>query len=666
LLVAIAFVDRILPMMMWQPASLAPDRNWLVFVTIRTWYATVKLATRELPMPPRVLRSLEAFFSEARLFRWARAKAKTWPFAVLLLVLAAAGAYINAAPRALALDDKTLVFNPEFGGIEAIPELVMSPLPLGSGWERSHYRPVPMATLAIDRSLYRGDPRGYHLTNIALHVIATLVVYGCVRAFGAEPLGAFLAALIFAVHPVHTEAVDEAMNRSEILATTGVIGSIWLLLALVERRPMAACCGAAAIYFLALLCKESAVTLPLLAVLPLWFRSPPAGSLGWKNFVGLALAFAVPLTAYLALRQMAIERVAVAVPSAVASVHPDAGRSIPSLVERVAIAVPTVASVHSNAGRTIQMLVVTLRDYLRLLVWPWPLRILYDDYVIRGVWLAWLVHGLLLTSALLLRRRAPALTFAVAFFYIAILPSSRLVRGAPSIGERCLYLPSAGAAIALGFGFDAVARRWGPKMTIAMAMPVFLIFTMLTLRRNLDWRSDRALFEREALWEPNDGKILNVLSWEDLSLGHDADALLLCDRGIRLYPTKPVFYRRKGIALAHLKRYDEAEVALKRAVEVSPRSAIEHDSLGMFYQMQGKKSEAFAQFLKAAELAPRQQIPPWARSRDSKGRVKTPPIQLLGPKDTPAPKTEPSPGDNKGQNRSAVTGYSPAKEQSPR
>jgi hypothetical protein len=227
------------------------------------------------------------------------------------------------------------------------------------------------------------------------------------------------------------------MNRSEILATTGVIGSIWLLLALVDRRPIAACCGAAAIYFLALLCKESAVTLPLLAALALWFRPPPAGSRGWKSFLGLALAFAVPLTAYLALRQMAIERVAVAAPSEVASVHPEAVRSIQSFVER-AVAVPsTVARVHSNAWHTIQALVVTLRDYLRLLVWPWPLRTLYDDYVIRGVWFGWLLHGLLLTSAFLLRRRAPAFTFAVAFFYVAILPSSPAPQR--SVNAACIF-----------------------------------------------------------------------------------------------------------------------------------------------------------------------------------------------------------------------------------
>src|SRR5262249_4032348 len=83
-------------------------------------------------------------------------------------------------------------------------------------------------------------------------------------------LAAWVAALVFGIHPVHTEAIDSFFNSSEIIATLGSYGALWLLWSEGDRRPALAWTGAAVIFLATLFCRESAIALPVLAVLVLW------------------------------------------------------------------------------------------------------------------------------------------------------------------------------------------------------------------------------------------------------------------------------------------------------------------------------------------------------------------------------------------------------------
>jgi protein O-mannosyl-transferase len=478
-------------------------------------------------------------------------------------------AYANAAPPVLLYDDEVVIQGNPGLELSRVPGMFWEPARAGVGGNQRLYRPLAMITLAADRSLWDGDPRGFHWTSIALHVGATLVLMGLLLAFGAGWAGAAGAALVFGVHPVHTEAVDVAYNRSEILATLGVLGGLWWLWHWFPRRRAVALAGACAFYFLALLSRESAVSFPVLAlaVLVLLPRGPRPG---WRELAGLA-ALAVPLVVYLALRQWALGETG--------------GGVLRSFGEQGILG--------ASAPRLrLALVAATLRDYWRLIAWPHPLQASYEEYTLRAIPVALLVNAALIALAVTVRRRVPSLTLGIAFFYLALLPSTRLFADPAVMAERFLYLPSAGLAIPLAFALAAVQRRGGAAAAVAAAAALAVALVPLTWQRNRAWHSGEALWQAEMKASPDDWKAFLNLSQVYLDRQRFEDALVLCQHGLALAPGQSAFYTNRGIALVALRRFPEAEAAFSRAVTLSRGAVTELLHLARLWVALGRTAQA--------------------------------------------------------------------------
>ena len=171
--------------------------------------------------------------------------------AVALLV------YVNALANGFVLDDGgTIVRNP----LVTAPAtawraftLPYWPDALGGG----QYRPLGILTFALDWQLSGGDPRWFHAVNVFWHAAATVLV-GWLACELLAPVAAGLATILFAVHPVHVEAVSNVVGRLEPMST------VFILAALLAHRRSSY--WAPALFALALLCKESAIVLLALAV----------------------------------------------------------------------------------------------------------------------------------------------------------------------------------------------------------------------------------------------------------------------------------------------------------------------------------------------------------------------------------------------------------------
>jgi tetratricopeptide (TPR) repeat protein len=474
-------------------------------------------------------------------------------------------AYVNAAPAALVFDDSTVVEdNPHLAGVAHVPRLFAETAREGVGGQRRLYRPVAMSTLALDHTLYGGRARGYHLTSIGLHVATTVLLFVLLGALGAGAPGAALAAAVFGVHPIHTEAVDVAFNRSEILACLGVVSALLWTWRWRPRDPRIAWAGAGAIFLLALLSRESAVSLPVIVVLALWLLRPEPRMDGRGWALALA-AFAVSFAVYLAMRQAAVG-------------EPAGGilRSIGS---------EGMGGAEAPLHR-LTLVAATVRDYWRMVVWPWPLRASYEDYALRGAASALALHAALLAVAAAARRRAPAVTLGIAFFYVAILPSTRLLADPALLAERFAYLPSAGLAIPLAFGLTALARRVGTGAVAGGTAVLVITLGAVTLHRNAEWRSREALWEAEYRRGPDDWRVLLNLSQVRLAQQRFAEAVALCDRGIALGRAESAFHANRGLALAALGQEEEAVRSLRAAASAGDAAA--YANLGRLYASTGR------------------------------------------------------------------------------
>jgi protein O-mannosyl-transferase len=145
-------------------------------------------------------------------------------------------AYANAWPDNLTFDDRVFVDDSRFSGLGPgdVVRFFTEDLWDASGVDSDLYRPLLMVLIASEVQVFGGWLPGYHLVNIGLHLCATLLVYGflsqLLQALGHRRADsrnfALLAALLFGVHPIHTEVVNSIFNGSEILVTLGIVGGL--------------------------------------------------------------------------------------------------------------------------------------------------------------------------------------------------------------------------------------------------------------------------------------------------------------------------------------------------------------------------------------------------------------------------------------------------------
>ncbi|MBI5479685.1 MAG: tetratricopeptide repeat protein [Deltaproteobacteria bacterium] len=504
--------------------------------------------------------------------------------APLLLAVVTTAAYVNAAPKVLVYDDHSVISqNREFGGVRTIPSLFRKHARAGTADPSRLYRPVAMATLALDRTVYAGHARGYHVSSIAFHVLATLLLFGLLQALGVPRAAAVVAALVFGVHPLHTDAVDSVFNRSEVLATIGVLGALWWLWrdADAPRLRLRAVAPAAAMYFVALLCRESAATLPALAALMLALLRPrPTWAAEARRLAPLAL-LAVPLLAYLWLRQLAL-------PGA-------GGGAIASLTDGL--------GAPGALGERLSLAAVAARDYLKLLVYPSPLRASYEDYAVRALGFAVALHVVLCGVAVATRRRAPLVAFAIACYYVALLPSTKVFADPAAFAERFAYLPSVALSLALAWALGRLAARHGSRPVLLAGVALCAALLPLTLLRNLDWHDRISLWKADLEVTDRDWRSLLNLSEAYLALGRNHRVMALCERGHQVAPRHGGFHSNRALALINLGRYDEAEAAFRAAIARDPRPT-HWANLARFYALRQRYPESVAAFQRALAVQP--------------------------------------------------------------
>jgi hypothetical protein len=507
----------------------------------------------------------------------------------------AAVTYANSISPATVHDDAFFVPARHDLSSSSVAQIFSEDTWASTGNPAGTYRPLTILSIAVNGAMFGRDASGYHATNVFLHAAASLLVFLLVLELvgAAHVWPAALAAAVFAVHPIHTEAVDSVFNRSEILATMAVVGALWTLRRWHETRPVVAWGAAAVLYLVGLLCRESAVTLPVLAVLMLWIvhaKQPLPARL--RAILPVAVML-IPLVEYYLLRQHGLE-------GQVQADGPGLG-------------VETEQDFLSRLSYS----AAVLREYARMMVWPWPLRISYENFSGEGVVLTGLVHAALLASAFLARHAAPLVTFAVGFFYVALLPSTRVftalgaslhIGGEPIlelqnsllVGERVAYLPSVALSIALAVALVVVARRRGIALAAALTAPFLAAGFYVTVERNRQWQSAEALFAAEVEAAPDNGDGWRLYVSALSAANRYDEAAKACDSQLEQPGRSAQLFNNCGVAYDRLGQDEHAIRAYTRAIEQG-LVTVGHANRGRVYARMGRMAEAESEYIAAAE-----------------------------------------------------------------
>jgi len=241
------------------------------------------------------------------------------------------------------------------------------------------------------------------------------------------------------------------------------------------------------------------------------------------------------------------------------------------------------------------------------MVWPHPLRLFYDAP--QGLTWALLLtmQAVLLALGLFqLRSGRSALLAGLVWYYLSLLPASRLIvpgggGTASALAERFLYFASVGPTLVLAFGIVWLSRRHGPGKVILPAMLLVMLLMPVTWVRSNDWRTDVALFEKEYRINPVNSETLRLVTAAHEKRGNRERGVEICERHSELFSEYRRFALNCGMLYASSDRLQEAERVFVALLEEEPEFAAASGSLAIVYLRQGRFRDAVRQFNQAYE-----------------------------------------------------------------
>lgn len=476
-----------------------------------------------------------------------RAETVRAALALAAVVVAALGAYANTFDVPFVFDDQHLLERRELHA-ESLSPSALAPATAGFPLHRW----LPFVTFAANHAVHGLAPAGYHAVNLGIHVAVALAFLGVALALlrrlgvGDEPrrrAAAWIAALLFVVHPVQTMAVTYVVQRMASLGALFALGALWLWLRARDRGGLRAApaFGAVLLWWLAVSCKEGYAALPALVLAVEWSAGLDPGArvrrrpLGWSA-----------LTAASAVAAAAVAGAAYVAWSYWPDLHtPRADYAIP-VADRL-LTQPRV-----------------LWHYLSLLALPLPSR-LHVDYawpVSTGLLsppttlAALLGLAALAAAAIALRRRAPLATLAVAWF-LAALAVEQSVLPIDLVFEQRLYFSALGLFLLAGWGLSSLRLAGRPAGAFA-AVALAAVLGLATHARNEVWRDPVRLFADPAAAGPGRSRALVNAGKELVRRGRLDDAERLLRQALVLDPAE-------ALARAHLGRIAEERGDLEGA-----------------------------------------------------------------------------------------------------
>lgn len=402
---------------------------------------------------------------------------------VLLACLAAllgGVSYVNALDNPFVYDDvREIVENPSIGDLTDVPAI----------WRHYPTRPLTNLSYAVDFAIGGLRPLAFHATSVALHVVNVVLLFVLAwllagdsvpshpRRAGIAALTAFMAASLFAVHPLMTQAVAYVSGRAEVLVTAFCLASVLCFRAAAVGGPRGYLAAGLAFFVLAVGTKETAVMLPalLIAYERCFVRSAGGKwSILTRMSVPLVVA-AMVIAAFRVWRYLGVE-------------HPDAaGFNWMYLLLEIHVFERYLSLLFFPIGQSLVPAITVLQS-------PLDIRLLMSVGVI----------GLMITAGVATRRRQPMILFGITWFFLMLLPSAALIviadRGEP-MAEHRAYLPSCGfflacaAFAALALHTEAALFRKRLVAVIVGLGVVLPALMALTVARNRVWSDPVRLLE---------------------------------------------------------------------------------------------------------------------------------------------------------------------------
>ncbi|MFC2093514.1 tetratricopeptide repeat protein [Bacteroidota bacterium] len=429
-----------------------------------------------------------------------------------------------------------------------------------------YYRPIVSSTYTVDYAIWELNPLGYHLTNIIIHIISCLLLFAVLaELFGKYKYGilaSLIASLIFASHPIHTEAVSWVSGRTDSLVTLFFFASLLYYIKFTKRHDNIKESSSGnnetfftkyklllisiLFYFAGLLSKEMIITYPVVVILfDFVYRKKPLSYIK-KNLIVYVSVVVVTLL-YLLLRYIALEDV----------------------VERESY----VYFYEKDFATVAVTMLKTIPLYFKLLFFPIGLLYHYNGYIpdsvtffdINVILSIIFIIGIIFMSVIFYKRNS-VISFCLLFFVVSLIPVMNIIPTMNLMAERFLYMTSFSLSIVIVYLIVKFINEKNSFQIIVSTIVIVLLLSFLTFDRNKDWKDNDTLY----------------------STAEGVDGTVLLTNVGNIYANK--------------KQYDEADWRYRRAIELRDNSLLAHHNLGLIFMIRGQLDSAEIKFKKGLSI----------------------------------------------------------------
>ena len=464
-------------------------------------------------------------------------------------------------------DDKDFVLNnPAIRSLKNITSFFTNPATLAKGnLAFDNYRPLVTLSYAIDYKIWSIDTFGYHLANTLFHIVNAILVFLLIDVLVKRKEIACFTALLFLIHPVQTEAVSWISGRSNVLFMFFYISSFLLYIGAWEIKSIT---KKASFYLLSLLffcasllSKEAAATLPVMILLHEILLRKNVN----KSVIKRWLPYVAILCGYLFLRYHMLWK----------------------FFQR--------PYWNNSSLQTILTIPKVVKIYIQLLLFPVNLCVDRCVGLVKSSLNFHFLSGIailvfFISTFFISYKKSRIAAFFVCWFLITLSPFLNIIPINILVAERFLYLPSIGLFALLSLLFFRLVDR--NRIYYLPVILILLVLAFLTAQRNMDWKSELALYRSDIKVEPHNARLRNNLGIAYAEGGKKTEAEGEFKKAVEIAPWVMSSYINLGQLYLEQRRYEDAEDIINKGLVVVPDDAELLNVLAVIYIHEAKWDES--------------------------------------------------------------------------
>lgn len=524
--------------------------------------------------------------------------------------------YSNTLDHKYVLDDFGVI--PENNitkkGISGLPEIFSTTYRAGTNLiDNTLYRPLSKAMFALEWEMAPNTPALGHWMNVIFFVLTCVVLFSLLSlCLSGNLLIPFIASMLFAAHPIHTEVVANIKSRDEIMCLFFCLLAAIFTLLYAREAKVKYLFLSGVLFFLAFLSKESAIT--WLAVIPLmlYFFTPSKASQVFKSSIPLIIATVI----FLMIRSKIVS----------------AGTGVVLVEDNYLVGIKDLLVREANA-------VFILGVYLKQLLFPLTLisdgsfnhfkQVKLSDFSFLVSLIAYLAMAM---YAILRFKKKDIFSFSIIYYFVTLsLVSNVLFLIGTNYGERLLYMPSVAFCLALAVAISKILPSEFPdqeslspglwlsrqKIPVGIMTAIVLLYSVSTYARNKDWHDNLSLYGTDILKVPesahmqfyyanhisSDDEVVKIKDSLTLRKTYE-EALMHLEIATDILPRYADAYQRKGFIYHKLKEYDKALKSYETSISINPTFPVAQNNYANILFETQRFDEALKYFSSAFRLNP--------------------------------------------------------------